>query len=588
MMRASKPENTASDQYCCAGTLGRPVPSVTPETPVTEVLGLFTADTGLIAIPVVLNGVPVGLVNRKLLIERFARPFMRELLGRKPVSAFMDAQPLIVDARTDIDDLSRMIIEADAQYMYDGFIITRDQAYLGMGTGHHLMRAITARKQDHLYRLAHYDSLTGLPNRLLFRDRLDQALAQGQREERLVAVMILDCDRFKTVNDTLGHTAGDRLLCAVGDRLEQCVREGDTVARLGGDEFTILLPGIRHADNAALVAQKILEALQQPFALNNHEVFIGTSIGITLYPWDEDSETLIRHADAAMYKAKEDGGNDFRFYAHEMTHTDLRRLSLEGQLRKAIERNELALHYQPQADLASGRVFGVEALLRWQHPEHGLIPPNEFIPLAEETGLIVPIGAWVLQTACAQNQAWQAAGLKALRMAVNISSRQFHHGDLLNTVCQALEHACLNSGLLEIELTEGVLMRDTHATLQILNDLSALGVSISIDDFGTGYSSLSYLKRFPIDMLKIDQSFVRDIASDPDDAAIVSAVIALAHSLDIRAIAEGVETAGQIEFLRRHGCDAIQGYFLSPPLPAPECEALLLRSGDTSLGRFPV
>ena len=556
------------DVHCCAGTLLREVAPISPETRVMEALDLFTANPELIAIPVVQDGVPVGLVNRKHLIERFARPYTRELFGRKPVSAFMDTKPLIVDAHTDLDDLSRTIIESDMHYMYDGFIILRDGRYAGMGTGHDLMRGITARKQESLYRLAHYDALTGLPNRLLFFDRLQQALSQAARHGTLLGVMLLDLDRFKAINDSFGHTAGDALLQAVGRRIGECIRDGDTVARLGGDEFTLLLQDIRQTQHAALVAQKIIEALQQPFLLNGYEVTVNTSIGIALYPLCRDAETLLKHADTAMYKAKEEGGNGYRFYTDAMSSADTRRLSLEAQLRKAIERDELVLHYQPQVDLVSGRLLGAEALLRWQHPEHGLIPPGEFIPLAEETGLIVPIGEWVLRAACAQNRAWQNAGLAPLRVAVNVSGRQFRHLDLLETIYKTLEDTGLDSRYLEIELTEGVLMQDTVVALQTLHALSAMGVLISIDDFGTGYSSLSYLKRFPIDMLKIDRSFVQDIATDPDDTAIVQAIIAMSHGLGIKTIAEGVETREQLDFLRRHQCDAVQGYCLSRPLPA--------------------
>ena len=566
---------TIVEPGCCAGALLRVVQPVTPDDRVVEILEQFTTNTDLIAIPVVEQGLPVGLINRKHLIERFARPYTRELFGRKPVSIFMDTRPLIVDELTDLDDLSRIIIESDMHYLYDGFIITRDSRYAGMGTGHDLIKALTERKQAHLYRLAHYDALTELPNRLLFLDRLGQALGQARRNGRLAAVMLLDFDRFKAINDTFGHTAGDELLRAIGRRIVECVREGDTVARLSGDEFTILLPNIQQRNNAAIVAQKVLDNLQRPFSLNGHEVFITTSIGIALYPDGADSETLLKHADTAMYKVKEFGGNAYKFYSVEMTMADLRRLSLETQLRKAIERHELTLHYQPQAEIRSGVIFGAEALLRWQHPELGVIAPSEFIPLAEETGLIVPLGEWVLHTACAQNRAWQEAGLPALRMAVNLSSRQFRQGNLADIVLAALEAAHLDSLWLELELTESVLLQDTQTTASILNELSRIGVHLSIDDFGTGYSSLSYLKRFTIDMLKIDQSFVRDITTDPDDTEIVSAIIAMSHSLGIKAIAEGVESDAQLSFLCQKGCDAIQGYCLSRPLPADEFENFL-------------
>lgn len=566
---------SAAEPGCCAGTLLRVVQPVTPDVRVAEILEQFTAVPELIAIPVVEQGLPVGLINRKHLIERFARPYTRELFGRKPVSTFMDAHPLIVDAHTDLDDLSRIIIESDMHYLYDGFIITREDRYAGMGTGHDLIKAITERKQAHLYRLAHYDALTTLPNRLLFLDRLSQALGQARRNNRLAAVMLLDFDRFKAINDTFGHTAGDELLRTIGRRIVECVREDDTVARLSGDEFTILLPNIQDRNNAAVVAQKVLDNLQRPFSLNGHEVFITTSIGIALYPDGEDSETLLKQADTAMYKVKEFGGNAYKFFSVEMTMADLRRLSLETQLRKAIERQELTLHYQPQAEISSGVIFGAEALLRWQHPELGVVTPSEFIPLAEETGLIVPLGEWVLHTACAQNRAWQDAGLPALRVAVNLSSRQFRQGNLADIVLAALEAAHLDSRWLELELTESVLMQDTHTTSSILNGLSRIGVHLSVDDFGTGYSSLNYLKRFTIDMLKIDQSFVRDITTDRDDTAIVSAIIAMSHSLGIKAIAEGVETDAQLSFLCQKGCDAIQGFCLSRPLPVTEFEHFL-------------
>ncbi len=563
----------------------REVTAIPPETQVMEVLERFTLSPELIAIPVVQDGIPLGLVNRKQLIERFARPYTRELFGRKPITVFMDTAPLVVDAMTDLDDLSRTIIESDMHYMYDGFIITRDRLYAGMGTGHDLMRSITVRKQDHLYRLAHFDTLTGLPNRLLFFDRLQQALAQAARHGTLLGVMLLDLDRFKTINDSFGHAAGDALLQEVGRRIGGCIRDEDTVARLGGDEFTLLLPDVRQTQHVALVASKIIDALQQPFQLSGYEVTVNTSIGIALYPHDRDAGTLIKHADSAMYKSKEDGGNGYRFYTGEMDSAGLRRLSMEGQLRKAIARGELVLHYQPQTELASGHILGAEALVRWQHPELGMISPAEFIPLAEETGLIVPIGEWVLRNACAQNRVWQDAGLQPLRVAVNVSARQFQHSDLHETIYTALKDSGLDAPFLEVELTESILMQNTAASLQALHALSAMGTQISIDDFGTGYSSLAYLKRFPIDMLKIDRQFVQDIAADPDNAVIVQAIIALAHALGIKAIAEGVESEAQIAFLHAHDCDAIQGYYVSEPLSADDFALFLRTSSMATLTR---
>ncbi len=556
----------------------RRIPAVPPDTPAAEVFEMFVGNPDLIALPVVADGVPTGSINRKKMVESFARPYTRELFGRKPIAMLMDTRPLVVDAHTDLDDVSRMIMESDMQYMYDGFIITADGLYAGMGTGHDLMRAITERTQAHLYRLAHYDALTGLPNRLLFRDRLNQAMSQAHRNERLVAVMLLDLDRFKAINDTLGHSVGDLLLKAIALRLGASVREGDTVARLGGDEFVVILPDISYIRDAAAVARKILDLLHEPFELRGHEVFVTTSIGISIYPFDEDIESLIKNADTAMYQAKERGGNNYHFYTADMNAANMRRLALENGLRRALERNELALHYQPQVDITSGAIVGVEALLRWHHPELGMIPPADFIPLAEETGLIIQIGAWVLRSACAQNRAWQSAGYPPMLVTVNLSARQFGEMELLDTVHDALHDAGLEPHYLELELTENVLMQHTQTTITVLDQLHARGIRLSVDDFGTGYSSLSYLKRFPIDTLKIDRSFVCDINADADDAAIVKAITAMGHSLDIRVVAEGVETEEQLQFLRELRCNEVQGFYFSPPVPAAEVEHLLAAS----------
>lgn len=549
----------------------RKTPAIAPSLPVTEVFKVFADHPDLAAIPVVNDeSIPVGIVYRKKIIETFARPYTRELFGRKPIASFMDRDPLIVDIHTGLDDLGRLIAKTEAPHAPEGFIVADREKYAGMGTSHDLMKAIAERTQANLYRLAHYDALTGLPNRLLFLDRLNQAMVQAQRNERLVAVMLLDLDRFKAINDNLGHSMGDRLLRDVAGRLARCVREDDTVARLGGDEFTILLPEIRYIQDGAIVAQKILDELSQPFDLDGNEVFIGTSIGIALYPFDEQLEILLRNADIAMYHAKERGGNSYLFYATEMNTANLRRLSLESALRRALERNEFILHYQPQLDLKTGCIVGAEALIRWRHPTLGQIQPMEFIPLAEETGLIIPIGEWALRTACAQNIAWQEAGWPPIRVAVNLSVRQFHQKDLVDTVSRLLEPARIGSCCLEIEITESCLMQNTQTTTALLNALNDLGVQFSVDDFGTGYSSLNYLKRFSIDTLKIDSSFVRDIITDPDDAAIVTAIIAMAHALGIKTIAEGVETREQLQFLCQRHCDEIQGYLVSPPVPAGE------------------
>jgi diguanylate cyclase (GGDEF)-like protein/PAS domain S-box-containing protein len=440
-----------------------------------------------------------------------------------------------------------------------------------------IFRDITARKQaeERLNALAHYDTLTGLPNRLLFQDRLAQALSQARRERRLVGLLYLDLDRFKRINDTLGHTIGDQLLKTVAQRLVGCVRASNEVSRLGGDEFTIVLPGLTTPEGAAVVARKILRAVSQPISVQGHEVLVTPSIGVTIFPTDgADIEFLLKNADTAMYRAKE-RGNAYQFYAPEMHSRALDRLALENRLRRALERGEFVVFYQPQVDLASRRLVGIEALVRWRQPDAEVVLPGEFIPLAEETGLIIPIGEWVLRTACAQNRAWQAAGLPPVRVSVNLSSRQVAQIDLPDVVMRALKAARLDPRYLELELTESIFMRDAEATTAALDRLDAMGVTFSIDDFGTGYSSLSYLKRFPINALKIGQGFIHDVTSNPDDAAIVTTIIAMAHSLNMRVVAEGIERPAQLSFLRAHGCDVMQGNLVGPPLPAEEIAPFL-------------
>jgi diguanylate cyclase (GGDEF)-like protein/PAS domain S-box-containing protein len=432
------------------------------------------------------------------------------------------------------------------------------------------------RTEERLHYLAHYDPLTDLPNRLLFMDRLRQAMFEASRHDRLVGVVFLDLDRFKTINDSLGHDIGDRLLKSVAERLGRCVREGDTVARLSGDEFTLILADMAHADNAARVAEKILECFAQPFNVDGHELYTSASLGITLCPPDSDSvESLLRNADIAMYRAKEHGGGTYQFYAAEMTSKAHARLALENALRHAVERKEFLLHHQPVIRLADGSVTGVESLVRWRHPQRGLVLPGEFIPLAEQTGLIVRLGEWVLYTACEQCRNFRTADGLALRLAVNISPRQFQQPDMPELVAAVLKRTDFDPALLEFEITESLLMQHADAALAAMSRLSALGVSFSVDDFGTGYSSLSYLKNLPIRRVKIDKSFVRDIPGDANDAAIVTAIISMAHDLGLQVVAEGVETQAQLDFLRDRGCDAIQGYFFSPPITAGEIAGFL-------------
>jgi diguanylate cyclase (GGDEF)-like protein/PAS domain S-box-containing protein len=439
-----------------------------------------------------------------------------------------------------------------------------------------------AREQQaaeaHIQHLAHYDPLTGLPNRALLHDRSRGALSHAKRNGASVALMFLDLDHFKNINDSLGHSVGDEVLMALAYRLKAVVREQDTVSRLGGDEFVLLLPDT-DAKGAAHVADKLLHAALRPIQVGQHELTVTPSIGIALYPKDgADLDSLSRSADAAMYRAKGDGRNSYRFFTAEIQAQSDRTLLLDNALRRALERGQLSVHYQPQIALATGRVVGAEALLRWQHPELGAVSPAEFIPVAESSGLILQMGEWVIRTAVTQLSQWVRAGLSPITIAVNLSAVQFRHADLPQLVSSILQEADVPAHWLELELTEGVAMTNPQGAVAVMNDLHQRGVRMSIDDFGTGYSSLSYLKKFQVYKLKIDQSFVRDITDDPDDKAIVAAIISMADSLGMKTIAEGVETEGQLAFLRDRGCTEVQGYYFSQPLPAPGFEHFMRKS----------
>ncbi len=437
---------------------------------------------------------------------------------------------------------------------------------------------ITTKKatEEQLERLAYYDSLTNLPNRLLFRDRLGQEIAAARRHASRVVLFFIDLDRFKYVNDTLGHAAGDELLQVVANRIKWCVRESDTVSRLGGDEFTVIIPEVDHVDQVSVIAQKIIDDLRRPIALRGQEVQIGASVGVSMFPDDgEDIDRLSRHADMALYKAKDEGRNNFQFFSAELQTHIAERIALEEDLRKGLERSEFLLHYQPKYNLASGELSGMEALMRWQQPERGLVSPTDFIPLAEENGLIIPMSELVLREACRQTVAWRTSSGLPLKVAVNLSARQFQQPDLIDVFKSILAETGLPAEALELELTESMVMGSVDEAIRTMQAVRDLGLSLAIDDFGTGYSSLSYLKRFPINTLKIDQSFVRDLTVDSDDASIVQAIIAMGHQLDLHVVAEGVETQEQLEFLRKHGCGEVQGYLMSRPLAVEQFGKLL-------------
>jgi len=486
--------------------------------------------------------------------------------------------PIVVLSGMDDEAIAVQAVQAGAQ----------DYLVKGMGDGNLLIRSLRysiERKQteERLSYLAQFDHLTGLANRTLFNDRLAQAISWADRNDHLVALLFLDLDHFKSINDSLGHNAGDRLLITVADRLKSCVRKTDVVSRFGGDEFTVILEGLTAAKDAASVAQKILEALLPPFDLDGHEVYVTASLGISMYPHDGGTtDELLRYADTAMYRAKEQGRNTYQYFTADMNKRAFEMLAFRNSLHKALDNEEFLIHYQPLVDLRSQRIIGAEALIRWEHPQYGLVYPGRFIPLAEETELIIPIGEWVLRTACEKCKLWNEQGHGPIGISINISARQFQQRELPHVVDSILSETDLDPGLLSLELTEGSLMDDTHVASSMLFMLKEMGVRISIDDFGTGYSSLSYLKRFPIETLKIAQTFVVDITKDSDSAAIAAAIIALSHSLHMDVIAEGVETREQLLFLLEQGCDIVQGNYISFPIPADEVDVFL----QNGIGQF--
>ena len=483
--------------------------------------------------------------------------------------------PIIVLTGNDDHALALLAVKAGAQdFLFKGKL---DRELLIRSMQYSIERK---RYQEQLEHQANYDVLTGLPNRNLLQDRLKRAVF-AQRDARPIAVVFIDLDHFKFINDSLGHTQGDKLLAIIAERLASIVREGDTVARLGGDEFVLVLNDQNKEDVIFRAMQRVLNKVSEPMTIDGQELYITCSAGVSLYPADApDVETLLKNADVAMYRAKEHGRNNFQFYTPEMNDLANERLALEHSLRRALERNELLLHYQPKVNLETGMIVGAEALLRWQHPEWGLIAPERFIPIAEETGLIVQIGAWVIRTACNQARLWQDAGLPPVVMSVNLSARQFRQESFVKVVTQILHETGLKPEQLEMELTESMLMHNANAAISILAGLKSIGVRLSLDDFGTGYSSLSYLSRLPIDTLKIDRSFVQHIGDQDecDNGILAQAIISLGHSLNLTVIAEGVETGEQLKFLKAHQCDEVQGFYFCKPTVAGEFAKMLAES----------
>ncbi len=488
-------------------------------------------------------------------------------------AAATDGQPFNLVYRINSDPEGEIVVNCQGEVEYDA------EGRLRLVTGTTLDITDRIRAESEIQQLINYDALTGLPNRSLLHDRLKRAIAQAARDQQLVGVLFIDLDRFKSINDTLGHPAGDTLLKTVASRLAACVRESDTLARLGSDEFVVILVGASSAEGITTVAKKILMLVSEPIYIDGQEIYTTASIGIAVYPMDgDDSYALLKHADFAMYQAKELERNNFQFFSREMNVKVLERMKLENSMRKALEREEFFLVFQPQVDVRSGRIAGMEALLRWQHPDLGLLTPDKFIPLAEETGFIIPMGEWVMQNACRQNKIWQQQGLPSVRVAVNLSAKQFGQYNLDEMIAATLMETGLDPKWLELEITESAIMKNAEQTAIILRKLKAMGISLAIDDFGTGYSSLAYLKHFPISRLKIDRSFVQDITTNTDDAAIAEIIIAMAQTLKLSVIAEGVETRAQMELLSFNNCVEMQGYLFSRPLPAEQF-ATLLRDG---------
>jgi diguanylate cyclase (GGDEF)-like protein len=558
------------------GSLIADIPPLSLDSPTSVAYEAFKTDAALYAIAVVEpGGRPVGLLNRFKFLETLSRPFAHDLLKHQTVATIMDASPLIVDEHVPLDQLSHALVDDAARYIFDGFIVTRDGFYLGIGTGYSLMRCITELKHATLFRLAHHDSLTGLPNRQLFGDRLTQLLAHATRSGAQIGVLYIDVDRLKTVNDSFGHTIGDLLLKSVADRLRAITRTEDTVARLSGDEFVVILADLRDVGDGDVVARKCLGALREPHVLDGHTVTVSCSIGIAVFPADAPTQAaLVRAADVAAYHAKQ-FRNTYQRYTADLQHPMPGAFPAFASVRRAIDEGHLSLAYQPQVLATSHQLSGVEALVRWRDPERGLLPTVELIRLAEDSGLIGTVTDYVLREAMSQMLAWERAGLvRGLSLAVNVSSVELRDGTLVTMLQRHLAQTGFPASSLEIEITESTAMLSNAATASVLAALTSLGIRLSIDDFGTGYSSLSRLRHLPVHAVKIDRTFVDDI-EHRDSGTLARAIILMAHSLGLSVTGEGVETPRQLAFLEEHACDRMQGYLISRPLTAEDMSRYL-------------
>lgn len=543
-----------------------------------DIVNRFLDEESLYALPVVDSAnAAVTLLDRHTFLEFFSRPYVREVYGNKTIVHFLNTKqmtyrgktPIMVDQASSIDDVAQIIIDAGMQHMVSGFIVTQNEQYAGIANGHDLLQEITHRKQDELYYLAHYDQLTKIPNRMLFNDRLTQACREAVRKDTLVGLLFIDVDRFKQINDSMGHRFGDMLLVALAERLQSCARDCDTVGRLGGDEFAILMDTPQDTGAISMLSKRIVDSMREPFHLMGKELYVTVSVGTSIFPSDDaEIDGLFAKADTAMYEAKTKGRNGFQQYVPGLSICSADRMSLENDLRAALRNNEFVLHYQPQICLATDQVVGVEALIRWRHPRHGLLSPVHFIPTAEENGLIVDIGRWVLREACRQCRQWIDAHCATLRIAVNISALEFRQADFVEQVRGILNETGVAPSHIELELTESIVMHNVGAVLATLNDLKRMGTLLAIDDFGTGFSSLNYLRRFPIDRLKIDQSFVQGIDHIPANESIVRAITSLAHNLSMEVVAEGAESAAELAILKACRCNEVQGYWFVKPMPA--------------------